>query len=98
MFRPEHGTIVFPRLRQAMSKSSSRLLREKYETSVVPGSFFDMPQHFRIGIGGDPEMTRVGLERLARRWMSTRRQGVIAGFSCGNDCLYNERCEVGRAV
>ena len=41
-----------------------RLLREKYETSVVPGSYFDMPQHFRVGIGGDPEMTRVGLERL----------------------------------
>jgi aspartate/methionine/tyrosine aminotransferase len=32
---------------------------------VVPGSFFDMPQHFRIGIGGETEMTRIGLERLA---------------------------------
>ncbi len=41
------------------------LLREKYETSVVPGSYFDMPQHFRVGIGGDPEMTRAGLDRLA---------------------------------
>ena len=42
------------------------LLRDKYETSVVPGVYFDMPQHFRIGIGGDPEMTRVGLERLGQ--------------------------------
>jgi len=40
------------------------LLREKYETSVVPGRFFDMPQYFRIGLGGEPEMTREGLKRL----------------------------------
>jgi hypothetical protein len=31
---------------------------------VAPGIYFDMPQHFRIGIGGDPEITRVGLDRL----------------------------------
>ena len=29
------------------------LLRTKYETTVVPGKFFEMPDHFRIGIGGD---------------------------------------------
>lgn len=62
--RPEQGTIVFPRLRSCDTDSFVRLLREKYETSVVPGSFFDMPQHFRIGIGGDPEMTRVGFQQL----------------------------------
>ena len=66
MFRPEHGTIVFPKLRNGNVDEFIALLREKYETSVVPGSFFDMPQHFRIGIGGEPEMTRVGLERLAQ--------------------------------
>ncbi len=65
VFRPEHGTIVFPKLRKGSVDEFIALLREKYETSVVPGSFFDMPQHFRIGIGGETEMTRVGLERLA---------------------------------
>jgi hypothetical protein len=64
VYRPEHGTIVFPRLKKGSVDDFVRLLREKYETSVVPGGFFDMPQHFRIGIGGDPEMTRTGLERL----------------------------------
>jgi len=39
-------------------------LREKYETSVVPGRFFEMPQHFRIGIGGPSAELREGLERL----------------------------------
>ena len=65
VFRPEHGTIVFPRLRKGNVEDFVALLREKYETSVAPGRFFDMPQYFRIGIGGEPEMTRVGLERLA---------------------------------
>jgi aspartate/methionine/tyrosine aminotransferase len=65
VFRPEHGTIVFPKLRSGKVEEFIALLRGRYETSVVPGSFFDMPQHFRIGIGGETEMTRVGLERLA---------------------------------
>jgi aspartate/methionine/tyrosine aminotransferase len=64
VFRPEHGTIVCPGLRRGEAEEFVQLLREKYETSVVPGRFFDMPQHFRVGIGGEPEMTREGLERL----------------------------------
>jgi hypothetical protein len=63
-FLPEFGTIAFPRLKSGNMDTLDRLLRAKYETSVVPGSYFDMPQHFRVGIGGDPEMTRVGFERL----------------------------------
>jgi aspartate/methionine/tyrosine aminotransferase len=42
-----------------------QLLRDKFETSVVPGRFFEMPQHFRIGIGGDTTQLRDGLERLS---------------------------------
>ena len=64
VFRPEQGTIVCPRLRRGDAEAFVRFLREKYETSVVPGQFFDMPKHFRIGIGGEPGMTREGLERL----------------------------------
>jgi hypothetical protein len=63
-YRPEQGTIIFPKLRTGEVDEFVTLLREKYDTSVVPGRYFDMPQHFRIGIGGDPEMTRLGLEHL----------------------------------
>jgi len=62
--RSEFGTIVFPKLRHGTVDRLDRLLRQEYETSVVPGNYFGMPQHFRVGIGGDPEMTRAGLERL----------------------------------
>ncbi|HEX7330079.1 MAG TPA: aminotransferase class I/II-fold pyridoxal phosphate-dependent enzyme [Pyrinomonadaceae bacterium] len=64
--RPEFGTVMFPRVRHGTSEQLCRLLREKYETSVVPGSFFEMPAHFRVGITGDSEMLEEGLRRLAR--------------------------------
>jgi aspartate/methionine/tyrosine aminotransferase len=64
-FRPPAGTVFFPRLTHGDPEAFFRLLREKYETSVVPGRFFEMPRHFRIGIGGDTVGLRAGLERLA---------------------------------
>jgi aspartate/methionine/tyrosine aminotransferase len=64
-FRPPAGTVVFPRLTHGDPKTFFNLLREKYETTVVPGTFFEMPQHFRIGIGGDTAILKAGLERLS---------------------------------
>jgi len=58
------GTTVFPRLRIGRSAEFVRMLRERFETSVVPGEFFEQPQHFRIGLGGTTEALRGGLERL----------------------------------
>jgi len=65
-YRPPFGTIVFPRLRRGSVDEFCELLRSKYDTSVVPGRFFEMPEHFRIGIGGDVKITREGLVRLGR--------------------------------
>lgn len=65
-FRPAFGTVVFPKLRQGSVDELFALLGREYETSVVPGRYFDMPQHFRIGIGGPVEMTAEGLARLGR--------------------------------
>jgi aspartate/methionine/tyrosine aminotransferase len=62
--RPPFGTVVFPKVKQARVDELCSLLREKYETSVVPGKFFEMPSHIRIGIGCDSEMLEAGLERL----------------------------------
>jgi aspartate/methionine/tyrosine aminotransferase len=64
VFRPPFGTIVFPRLKRGSVEQMCDLLRNKYETTVVPGKFFAMPDHFRIGIGGDPEPLEEGLRRL----------------------------------
>jgi aspartate/methionine/tyrosine aminotransferase len=62
--RPRFGTVVAPRVRRGRVDELCSLLREKYETSVVPGTFFEMPDHIRIGIACDSEMLVGGLERL----------------------------------
>lgn len=64
--RPEFGTVMFPRVRHGNADQLCRLLREKYETSVVPGSFFELPSHFRIGIAVDTNVLQTGLERLGK--------------------------------
>jgi aspartate/methionine/tyrosine aminotransferase len=63
-FRPRYGTVMFPKLRSGSVDEFCTLLAEKYETSVVPGRFFEMRQHFRVGIVGDEEMTAEGMRRL----------------------------------
>ena len=64
--RPEFGTVMFPRVRHGTSERLCQLLHEKYETSVVPGIFFEMPAHFRIGIAGDTASLTEGLDRLGQ--------------------------------
>lgn len=64
--RPEAGTIVFPRLKGGGADRFCSLLKEKYETSVVPGSFFGLPDHFRLGLAVDCETLASGLERVSR--------------------------------
>ena len=62
--RPEFGTVMFPRVRSGNADQFCRLLREKYETSVVPGAFFELPAHFRVGIAVETETLKAGLERI----------------------------------
>lgn len=71
-FRPPFGGIVFPRLRRGEMDEFLQLLREKYETTLVPGHFFEMPQHFRLGITCDTEILRAGLERVGDALRSYR--------------------------
>jgi aspartate/methionine/tyrosine aminotransferase len=62
--RGEFATTFFPRLLGVTVEKLCATLREKYDTSVVPGVFFEMPEHFRIGICCETAMLKTGLERL----------------------------------
>jgi aspartate/methionine/tyrosine aminotransferase len=73
--RPEFGTVMFPRVRRGTSERLCELLREKYETTVVPGRFFEMPAHFRAGITADTDLLRSGLERLGKALDEIRERG-----------------------
>jgi aspartate/methionine/tyrosine aminotransferase len=69
----DFGTVAFPRLRSGDAGRFCGLLRERYETSVVPGGFFGMPDHFRIGVGGDGAALEAGLERIGAALDELRR-------------------------
>ncbi|MEY2481155.1 MAG: hypothetical protein QOI04_2082 [Verrucomicrobiota bacterium] len=64
--RADFGTTAFPRLRHVDADELCNLLEEKYETAIVPGRFFESPQHIRIGICCEPENFSAGIERLGR--------------------------------
>lgn len=60
----ERGTVTFPKLLTGSVDRFCELFRTKYEGTVVPGSFFEMPDHFRLGIPVPTESLRASLERL----------------------------------
>jgi aspartate/methionine/tyrosine aminotransferase len=62
--RFDWGTVSFPKLLHGDVSTLCKILRDKYDTTVVPGEFFEMPDHFRVGIGGKPEDFNEGLRRL----------------------------------
>jgi len=72
--RPSFGSIMFPRVKAESCDKLCDLLREKYETSVVPGRFFEMPAHFRVGLGGDSETLTEGLDRLGQALDELKKQ------------------------
>jgi aspartate/methionine/tyrosine aminotransferase len=62
--RLDYGMTTFPRLKSRNVEELCQRLRERYETTVVPGRFFEMPDHFRVAIGCPTETLREGLARL----------------------------------
>jgi aspartate/methionine/tyrosine aminotransferase len=65
----EWGTTSFMRLSRSRASNADiflERLRAQFETSAVPGRFFEMPDHFRIGMGVDTEMFAEGLNRIGR--------------------------------
>lgn len=60
----QFGTVVFPRLLTGSVDKFCELFRQKYEGTVVPGSFFEMPDHFRMGIGGESDGLVLSLKQL----------------------------------
>jgi aspartate/methionine/tyrosine aminotransferase len=64
--RTDFGTTSFPRLRSGNADKLCALLAQKYDTAVVPGRFFESPQHIRIGLCCEPKMFEAGIERLSK--------------------------------
>jgi hypothetical protein len=64
---PAAGTTCFPRVRDIDdTEPFVDHLVKAHDTIVVPGRFFQAPQHIRIAFGGETEMIRGALSRLDR--------------------------------
>jgi aspartate/methionine/tyrosine aminotransferase len=63
---PAHwGTTCFLRAPDGDATAFAERLRGEYETSVVPGRFFETPDRFRIGMGVNSAVFEEGLRRIA---------------------------------
>ena len=62
---PAAGTTSFPMVRD-MEDTAAFVdhLVEEHDAIVVPGRFFQAPQHIRVAFGGRADMVRASLERL----------------------------------
>jgi len=84
-WRPlEFGTVAFPRLKKGSIEALSAVLSKKYDTSIVPGKFFGMPQHFRIGIGCETARLAEGLARLSKALFVISAQSSPGSSRVGN--------------
>lgn len=62
---PSRSMIVFPRLKGQLDSELLHDQLREFETSIVPGKFFEAPQHFRLGFAVKPRDVAIGLENLA---------------------------------
>jgi aspartate/methionine/tyrosine aminotransferase len=60
------GTTSFPRLMKGKVDALYDVLTQKYDTAIVPGKFFESPQHLRIGMCAEPAVFAAGVERLGQ--------------------------------
>ena len=59
-----HGIIAFPRWAGGDATALDTLLRDRYDTAVVPGHWFEMADHFRVGLGCPADILSEALTRL----------------------------------
>jgi aspartate/methionine/tyrosine aminotransferase len=62
---PIGGSVGFPRIRGVEDTLPFvEALRDRFDTGVVPGGFFEAPAHFRLALGGKAEVLEKGLQML----------------------------------
>jgi hypothetical protein len=62
---PPRSMIVFPRLKNGGDSQALHDRLREFETSIVPGRFFEEPRHFRLGFAVKTEDVDAGLRNLS---------------------------------
>jgi len=78
---PKYGTVAFPRVVGVAADDLCAVLRERYETTVVPGRFFEMPERIRISLVAQPNILREGLARIRQALRESGPDCTIEGLS-----------------
>ena len=78
--RTRWGTTSLLRVRNGFGDDFLERLRTRHDTSAVPGRFFEMPDHFRVGMGVNTEMFGEGLRRIDLNLEVGRAILPAAGF------------------
>ncbi|HEX6661689.1 MAG TPA: pyridoxal phosphate-dependent aminotransferase, partial [Sphingomicrobium sp.] len=60
----EHGLTAFPRWAGGDTQRLDDRLRDHHDSAIVPGKWFEMPNHFRIGFGYPSDEFEEALTRL----------------------------------
>ncbi len=63
---PSRSMIVFPKLRKHADSGPLHDQLRQFETSIVPGRYFEAPGHFRLGYAVRTEEVEIGLRNLDR--------------------------------
>jgi aspartate/methionine/tyrosine aminotransferase len=78
---PPRTLMAFPRLRREDDAQALHDWLRTRETSIVPGRFFDHPDHFRLGFAVSTEDVAAGLGHLADYFASfSRNARTSSGF------------------
>lgn len=63
---PPRSLIVFPKLKNQTDSEPLHDLLRQFETSIVPGKFFENPRHFRLGFAVNTDDVATGLENVSK--------------------------------
>lgn len=68
---PPRSMIVFPRLKNHDDSQPLHDLLRRFETSIVPGKYFEESRHFRLGFAVKTEDVSAGLRNLSKALRAT---------------------------
>ncbi len=71
---PNHSMTVFPRLKHLTDSEPLHDLLRQFETSIVPGKFFEDARHFRLGFAVKPSDVETGLQFLSQALTQLHQQ------------------------
>ncbi len=69
---PPRSMIVFPRLKHHDDSEPLHDRLRRFDTSIVPGKFFEAPRHFRLGFAVKTEDVAAGLQNLSKALRTVR--------------------------